>query len=146
VSPPEIPWQNGAMAQPTAPEILAELRRYAAPRRRHARHTNPVELLARLLDECEALGVEERPGGVVFRLQTRGQDPARLTCVLHHASPAPLTAAEAEVAERMCEGRTLPQIARLRGVSVNTIKSQVRQIFRKLEVDSRVALVRRLAP
>jgi DNA-binding CsgD family transcriptional regulator len=72
--------------------------------------------------------------------------PARLTCVLHHASPGPLTTAEAEVAERVCEGRTLAQIARLRGVSVNTIKTQLRQIFRKLEVDSRVALVRRLAP
>ena len=35
---------------------------------------------------------------------------------------------------------------RLRGVTVNTVKSQVRQIFRKLDVDSRVALVRRLCP
>ena len=54
--------------------------------------------------------------------------------------------AEAAVAECLCEGRTLAQVARLRGVSVNTIKSQVRHIFRKLEVDSRVALVRRLSP
>jgi DNA-binding NarL/FixJ family response regulator len=50
------------------------------------------------------------------------------------------------VAELLCEGRTLAQIAHLRGVSINTIKSQVRQVFRKLEVDSRVALVRRLCP
>jgi DNA-binding CsgD family transcriptional regulator len=83
---------------------------------------------------------------VVFKLQTDGDATVRLTCVLHLASPAPLTAAEAAVAELLCESRTLAQIAHLRGVSVNTIKSQVRQVFRKLEVDSRVALVRRLGP
>jgi DNA-binding CsgD family transcriptional regulator len=50
------------------------------------------------------------------------------------------------VAEQLCEGRTLAQIASLRGVSANTVKSQVRQIFRKLDVESRVALVRKLSP
>ncbi len=50
------------------------------------------------------------------------------------------------MAEQLCEGRTLAQIAGLRGVTVNTVKSQVRQIFRKLDVDTRVALVRRLCP
>ena len=47
---------------------------------------------------------------------------------------------------RHAESRTLAQIAHLRGVSTNTVKSQVRQIFRKLNVDSRVALVRKLCP
>ena len=57
-----------------------------------------------------------------------------------------LTTAEQAVAEQLCEGRTLAQIAHLRGVSANTVKSQVRQIFRKLNVESRVALVRKLCP
>ena len=57
-----------------------------------------------------------------------------------------LSRAEDEVAQQLCEGRTLAQIATRRGVSVNTIKTQVRQIFRKLDVNSRVALVRRLHP
>jgi DNA-binding CsgD family transcriptional regulator len=57
-----------------------------------------------------------------------------------------LTGAELAVTELLCDGRTLAQIARLRGVSINTVKSQVRQIFRKLNVESRVALVRRLCP
>ena len=48
------------------------------------------------------------------------------------------------MADGLCEGRTLAQIASLRGVTINTVKSQVRQIFRKLDVDSRVALLRRL--
>jgi DNA-binding CsgD family transcriptional regulator len=55
-----------------------------------------------------------------------------------------LSHAEADVAQQLCEGRTLAQIAARRGVSVNTIKTQVRQVFRKLDVNSRVALVRRL--
>jgi DNA-binding CsgD family transcriptional regulator len=58
----------------------------------------------------------------------------------------PLSRAEAAVAEQLCEGKTLAQIATLRGVSVNTVKTQVRQVFRKLNVDSRVALVRRRSP
>jgi DNA-binding CsgD family transcriptional regulator len=134
------------MANRSVAETLAELRRCVPARRRYSSAPDPAALLARLLDDCEALGIEERHGSVVFRLQTTTLPRTRLTCVLHHASPAPLTATEAEVAERLCEGRTLAQIAQLRGVSLNTIKSQVRQIFRKLEVDSRVALVRRLAP
>jgi DNA-binding CsgD family transcriptional regulator len=105
-----------------------------------------VAPLARLIAACRAVVVEDRPGAVVFKLQAEADATVRLTCVLHHASPAPLTAAEAAVAELLCESRTLAQIALLRGVSVNTIKSQVRQVFRKLGVDSRVALVRRLAP
>ena len=133
------------MAHRSLSEILAELRRCAPARRRPARWVDPVVPLSRLIAVCRPVAVEERHGGVVFRLEA--DDPAvRLTCVLHHGSVAPLTAAEAAVAELLCESRTLAQIARLRGVSVNTIKSQVRQVFRKLEVDSRVALVRRLAP
>jgi DNA-binding NarL/FixJ family response regulator len=125
---------------------LGELRRCLPSRRRPTRDADPVDLLARLLAECRLVAVEERPGSVLFRLQTVGEPHTRLTCVLHHAPPTPLTAAEAAVADGVCEGRTLPQIARARGVSVNTIKSQLRQVLRKLEVDSRIALARRLAP
>ncbi len=125
---------------------LAELRRCVPSRRRPTRGAHLPALLAQLLDACQVVGVEERAGSIVFQLRTGGEPAARISCVLHHSSPAPLTAAEAAVAEGMCAGRTLAQIARARGVSVNTVKSQARQVFRKLEVDSRVALVRRLAP
>jgi DNA-binding NarL/FixJ family response regulator len=93
--------------------------------------------------------VEERVSGLAFRLQGATEVGAAftMTCVLHlPANAKVLTAAEQAVADFLCEGRTLAQIARLRGVSPNTIKSQVRQLFRKLNVDSRVALVRRLCP
>jgi len=106
-------------------------------------------LLTRLLQSARTVTIEPRAGGMAFRLEA-GSPTGRhcvVTCLIQDAIDDPrLTPSEREVADRLCEGRTLAQIARLRGVSVNTIKSQVRQVFRKLEVDSRVALVRRLAP
>ena len=120
--------------------------RVLAPR---ARRGNPVPLLARLLADCEVVEVEKRAAGFVFRLAPVNSDaapPVLVTCLLHREASRQerLTTAEAAVAQQLCAGRTLAQIARLRGVSANTIKSQVRQIFRKLNVDSRVALVRHL--
>lgn len=129
-------------------EVVAELRAFTTAHRRRSTPVTapgPAALITHLLGSSRAVEIEDRPGGITFRF-SNGDSGTRLTCVLHHASPAPLTAAEAAVAEHVCEGRTIAQIARLRGVSVNTIKSQVRQVFRKLDVDSRVALVRRLAP
>jgi DNA-binding CsgD family transcriptional regulator len=106
-------------------------------------------LIARLLGNCKTLAVEERACGLAFRLQgtTDTATPFAITCVLHlPAGESLLTTAEQKVAELLCEGRTLAQIAHLRGVSPNTVKSQVRQVFRKLNVESRVALVRRMCP
>jgi len=127
-------------------EALEELHRLEPSRgRRPSAVASAATLLARLLIVCRTVSVEERHGGIAFRLAIEQAD-VRLTCVLHRAPRVPLTAVEAAVAEQVCEGRTLAQVASLRGVSLNTIKSQLRQIFRKLEVNSRVALVRRLSP
>jgi DNA-binding NarL/FixJ family response regulator len=129
---------------------LAELRALGSPRLRHqARSTDACALLVRLLTPCKMLGVENRANSVAIRLQGTTEDSAvfSITCILHQAGDTgELTTAEQAVAAQLCEGRTLAQIARLRGVSANTVKSQVRQIFRKLNVDSRVALVRRMCP
>ena len=82
-----------------------------------------------------------------LRGATEAGDEFELTCVVHDPRSARrLTEAERSVAELLCEGKTLAQVAHLRGVSPNTVKTQVRQIFRKLNVESRVALVRRLCP
>jgi len=138
------------MAAKTLTQILAELRSCANKHlRRPARIPDAAPLIARLLGPCRTLAVEERVSGVAFRLQGSAETaaPFTLTCVLHSPAGAlVLTTAEQAVADFLCEGRTLAQIARLRGVSPNTVKSQVRQIFRKLNVDSRVALVRLLSP
>jgi DNA-binding CsgD family transcriptional regulator len=140
---------QGAMsaAKPLA-ITLSELRALAR-QRRSARVTDAAALLIRLLGACRTLVVEERAPGLAFRLagETEQLTPFGLTCILHSASGAPrLTLAERAVADLLCEGHTLAQIARLRGVTANTVKSQVRQVFRKLNVDSRVALARRWCP
>ena len=137
------------MSPPDLEQTLSELRRLArAARRRPARISEAAPLLARILASSRAVGIEQRAGGMAFRLEARASSGAcLLTCVIHEADAGTqLTASEREVAEQLCDGRTLAQIASLRGVSINTVKSQVRQIFRKLDVDTRVALVRRLCP
>ncbi len=138
------------MATPkTLNQALVELRSCGGPRaRRSTRIPDAAPLIARLLGSCKTLAVEERAHGLAFRLQgaTDSDVAFVITCVLHEPDEKVLTTAEQAVADFLCEGRTLAQIAGLRGVSPNTIKSQVRQIFRKLNVDSRVALVRRLCP
>jgi DNA-binding NarL/FixJ family response regulator len=107
-----------------------------------------VPLIARLLSPCKTVHIEKRAGGIAFRMQGATERAEfSMTFLLHQTDAAQtLTTAERAVAEQLCEGRTLAEIARMRGVSTNTVKSQVRQIFRKLDVDSRVALVRNLCP
>ena len=137
-------------APKTLTGILAELRGFGSTRaRRPVRIPEAAPLIARLLGNCKTLAVEERANGVAFRLQgtTDSATTFAITCVLHlPAGKNLLTPTEQTVAELLCEGRTLAQIAHLRGVSTNTIKSQVRQVFRKLNVESRVALVHRMCP
>lgn len=139
-------------AMPAAKSLaitLAELRALARARqRRSIRAADAAPLLIRLLSACRTLTIEDRAPGLAFRLagETEQQLPFGLTCILHSAAVVRLTPAEHAVADLLCEGHTLARIAQLRGVSPNTIKSQVRQVFRKLDVDSRVALARRWCP
>jgi DNA-binding NarL/FixJ family response regulator len=136
------------MVARTLDQLLAELRSSRNSRlRRPLKISDAAPLIVRLLAPCRTVAVEERAGGVAIRLQGITETAAAfsITCILHHpAGAGGLTIAEQAVAEHLCEGRTLAQIAHLRGVSANTVKSQVRQIFRKLNVYSRVAMVRRL--
>src|SRR5512134_3358818 len=129
-------------------QVLADLRALGGSRlRRSSRVFDAAPLIARLLATCKTLDLEERASGLAFRLQGHTEDAAEftITCVLQNPVAArALTTAENAVADLLCEGRTLAQIAHLRGVSANTVKSQVRQVFRKLNVESRVALVRRM--
>ncbi len=56
-----------------------------------------------------------------------------------------LTDAEAHVADLLAAGRTVRQVAGIRGTSVNTIKSQARAVYGKTRVSSRAELVGRLS-
>jgi DNA-binding CsgD family transcriptional regulator len=129
-------------------QLLAEMRRLVRSRRRPSRTSDAVALVGRLLAASSSAVAEEKAGALVLRLRVAdSQSDCTLTCHIRDANDhSVLTASERDVADQLCEGRTLAQIARLRGVTINTIKSQVRQIFRKLDVNSRVALVRRLCP
>lgn len=129
---------------PSVVDLLARLRALVPRRRRHLPE-GVAPLVAEMLSACRLRAVEESPGRITLRFD-EGGSRLRLTCIVDHSPPISLTAAEAAVAACLRDGRTLAQIANLRGVSVNTIKSQVRHLFRKLNVDSRVALVRRLDP
>ena len=133
----------------TLHQVLTELRAMGNARlRRSTRMPEGVPLIVRLLASGKTLHIEERAAGIAFRIQgATEKSEFSITCLLHHpGATQELTIAERAVAEQLCEGHTLAQIARLRGVSTNTVKSQVRQIFRKLNVESRVALVRKLCP
>ena len=124
---------------------LAELRQLGQSRQRRSRAAEAVPLLIRLLAACPQVTLENGTAGLAVRLagETEQHKPFHITCYLPaRRTPAKLTTAERGVAELLCEGHTLAQIAHLRGVSPNTVKSQVRQVFRKLDVESRVALVR----
>jgi DNA-binding NarL/FixJ family response regulator len=127
---------------------LAELRDVGRTRHRRAGAVDAIGALARLVSACRTVSVDARASGLSFRLhgQTEQLAAYTLTCILHAPTRARLTTAEAAVVELLCDGRTRREIALLRGVSVNTVKSQIRQIFRKLDVESRVALVRHWCP
>jgi len=137
------------MPGPVLEQTLDDLRRLVrGARRRPARLGEAAPSLMRLLQSARTVAIESRAGGMAFRFEARDSTDGRclFTCVIQDSDDSRLTPSEREVAERLCEGRTLAQIARLRGVTINTVKSQVRQIFRKLDVETRVALVRRLCP
>jgi DNA-binding NarL/FixJ family response regulator len=127
---------------------LAELRDFGRTRHRRARALDAIGALARLVSGCRTVSIEARASGMSFRLQGQTEQLAAytLTCILHAPTKDRLTTAETAVVELLCDGRTRREIAVLRGVSVNTVKSQIRQIFRKLDVDTRVALVRHWCP
>lgn len=54
----------------------------------------------------------------------------------------PLTSTELEVLQQLSQKKTNREVAEARGVSVNTVKAQTRGIYRKLNVSSRVDMVR----
>lgn len=70
------------------------------------------------------------------------QNPAQTQALLQSAYG--LTAAEAEVALRLGDGDRVEDIAETRGVSVNTVRVQIRNIFGKLGVRRQSELVARI--
>ena len=57
-----------------------------------------------------------------------------------------LTGAEHRVLLSMLDGRTADEISSEKGVSIETVRYQIRQIYEKLDVSSREGLFRRIRP
>ncbi len=55
-----------------------------------------------------------------------------------------LTSAEARVVEALLKGLTVSAISCERGVSINTVRSQIRSIFHKTQVNRQADLIRLL--
>ena len=55
-----------------------------------------------------------------------------------------LTRAEAEVATGLAEGLSIEEIAAARGVTLETVRAQIRAVYNKTDVRSRADLVRML--
>jgi len=55
-----------------------------------------------------------------------------------------LTEAETAVSQHLVEGRTVPEIADIRGVSIDTVRNQARSIHSKLSVGNRAELIRKV--
>jgi hypothetical protein len=84
-------------------QALAELRALGTARQRGpSRMSEVAPLFARLLSSCKTLGVEDRAGGIAFRLEgAAGKSGFSITCLLHHSRASnDLTTAEQAVAEQ----------------------------------------------
>lgn len=73
-----------------------------------------------------------------------GAEFVRLAIPLVPPLPATLTAAECDVVALILEGKSNAAIAKARGVAVRTVANQVASILRKLDVESRSALIAQL--
>jgi DNA-binding CsgD family transcriptional regulator len=89
--------------------------------------------------------MEEPDEGVgdLFRL-TIGNAPPTTVMREDLRSAFGLTAAEAAVAAELYSGKSLANVAQVLGLSVNTVKTHVKRVFRKCGVRSHVQLVKRV--
>jgi DNA-binding CsgD family transcriptional regulator len=77
----------------------------------------------------------------VRRFRLGGDEFAVISLPTHIPHGATLTRAERETAELLARGLTNKDIALARGTSTNTVANQIKSVFRKLGVRSRVELV-----
>jgi DNA-binding CsgD family transcriptional regulator len=96
--------------------------------------------VSRLLTAPET-GRTQNAVGVVFIADPEDQHLAMPEML---ATLYGLTAAEAELVTLLCQGETLDEAARIRGVSAHTARSQLKSVFSKTGVSRQADLVRLL--
>jgi DNA-binding CsgD family transcriptional regulator len=69
------------------------------------------------------------------------RDGKRLALATALKSRFALSAAETDIALALAEGRTMMQIVRMRGVSLHTVRAQLKAIFHKTGARSQAQLV-----
>jgi len=125
-------WIDAAFARELAGRALAE-----AGDKEGA--GNELTRAAELFDRCGALRYRDRTERELRRL---GRSIHRRTARGEGEGVAALSGRELEVARLVVDRKTNPQIAAELFLSVKTVESHLRNIFRKLGVDSRVDVAR----
>lgn len=132
---PGLPWLvlTGSRPTPTWGEVLAAGARGAMPTTVDLdRLVHALELLA----TGSPLHSAEEQAGLVAEWERWSAGQALSLARLELLSPR-----EAEVLEALRRGATVTEVARAHAVSIDTVRSQVRSILKKLEVPSQLAAV-----
>jgi DNA-binding NarL/FixJ family response regulator len=132
----------GARLEAAASRLLAGRALVAAG------ETEPaVDLLERAAEAFAACGADRRRMEVERDLRALGRGPYRRSApgILDAGGLASLTGREREVADLVAGGRTNPQIAAELFLSIKTVETHMRNIFRKLGVGSRSEVARLVA-
>ena len=98
-----------------------------------------ITLLKLSLDNKHRLTKSALPS---YMLSLQSQSASRPINHAHLKDRYGFTPAEMSIVQQLTEGKTLKQIANLNHVSLNTIKTQLRHIFRKTDVNRQAELVR----
>lgn len=113
---------------------------------RSGQQERAVEVLLAAVRDFERVGASRYRAAAERQLRLLGHSlPRRANPSSGRADAGnPLTEREQEVARLVAEGKTNSEIAALLFLSVKTVETHLRSIFRKLGVSSRVHLARRL--
>lgn len=85
-----------------------------------------------------------RAGSVATIFLTDPANPVHLPSAEHLAARFGLTASEAEVARLAAAGRGMPYVASALSVSVNTVRTHLKSIYSKLDINHQANLTRRI--
>ena len=78
-------------------------------------------------------------------LEALGQELGGASASSGELELSTLSRREIEVLSLLKEAHSAPEISRLLGVSVHTVRNHIRSIYRKVGVNSRAALLRRMS-
>lgn len=112
---------------------------FASPRKSHSRTQQAREYRVMVT----RLGLRRVSDPIAIRIYEPAEDRQLSPDVLHELYR--LTHAESDITVRLFAGQTLNGIAKERRISIHTVRSQVKRVFQKCQVNSQVELARFLA-